>query len=156
MNILFICKTLPHEKVIGGPIIIYNRVRLLSERHCVSLLAFVAEEGRDLTGTVPRFCVDFEAVPEPARRGRLRKTWEYFPSPVPFYFMNNYSPQMYDRLRKMVRDHPYDVVISEYSMVAQYLYGNQDLEGIKRVMSVHECYYLARRKAFKVQGFSRG
>ncbi len=155
MNILFICKTLPHEKVIGGPIIIYNRVRLLSERHCVSLLAFVAEEERDLTGTVSRFCVDFEAVPEPARRGRLRKTWEYFLSPVPFYFMNNYSPQMYDRLRKMVRDHPYDVVISEYSMVAQYLYGNQDLEGIKRVMSVHECYYLARRKAFKVQGFSR-
>jgi len=55
----------------------------------------------------------------------------------------------------MVRKNPYDVVVSEYSMVAQYLYRNPDLEGMKRVMSVHECYYLARRKAFKVQGLSR-
>jgi glycosyltransferase involved in cell wall biosynthesis len=155
MNILFICKTLPHEEVIGGPIIIYNRIRLLSERHRVSLIAFVADEEMDMTSTVSRFCVDFQAVPAPAPRGRLRKMREFFLSPVPFYFMNNYSPQMYDGLGKMVRGNPYDVVVSEYSMVAQYLYRNPDLEGIKRVMSVHECYYLARRKAFKVQGFSR-
>ena len=60
---------------------------------------------------------------------------------------------------RMWREHDlkdrYDVVISEYSMVAQYLFRNPDLAGMKRVMSVHECYFLARRKAWKVQGLSR-
>ncbi len=155
MKILFVCKTLPHAKVIGGPVIIYNRVRILSQRHDVSLLCFVSPEERAHIDTVARFCRDFQGVPMPSYGGRLRKAWDWFFSPVPVYFLNNYSGEMYDRLREMVQRSHYDVVISEYSMVAQYLYHNPDLAGIKRVMSVHECYYLARRKAWKVQGFSR-
>ncbi len=155
MNILFICKTLPHQKVIGGPIIIYNRVRLLSQRHQVSLLTFVSEEEKPFIPTISRFCLDFQAVDFPPPRSLSRKAWDFFFSPVPNYFLNNRSPEMFKRLGEMVRRHPYDVVISEYSMVAQYLYQNPDLEGIKRVMSVHECYYLARKKAFQVQRFSR-
>jgi glycosyltransferase involved in cell wall biosynthesis len=91
----------------------------------------------------------------PSYGNALRKAWDWFFSPVPVYFHNNYSAEMYERLREMVKRSRYDVVISEYSMVAQYLYHNPDLVGIKRVMSVHECYYLARRKAWKVQGLSR-
>jgi len=155
MKILFVCKTLPYAKVIGGPVIIFNRVRILSQRHDVSLLCFVSPEERAHTDTVARFCRDFQGVPMPSYGGRLCKAWDWFFSPVPVYFLNNYSGEMYDRLREMVQRSHYDVVISEYSMVAQYLYRNPDLAGIKRVMSVHECYYLARRKAWKVQGFSR-
>lgn len=155
MDILFVCKTLPHEKVIGGPVIIYNRVRILSQRHNVSLLCFVSPEESGHTGTVSRFCRDFEAVPMPSYDRPLRKAWDWLFSPVPVYFLNNCSAEMYGRLREMVGRYRYDVVISEYSMVAQYLFRNPDLAGIKRVMSVHECYYLARRKAWKVQGFSR-
>jgi glycosyltransferase involved in cell wall biosynthesis len=155
MEILFVCKTLPHADVIGGPVIIYNRVRILSQRHDVSLLCFVSPEEREHTDTVARFCRDFQDVPMPSYDKRLRKAWDWFASPVPVYFLNNYSGEMYDRLREMVRRSHYDVVISEYSMVAQFLYHNPDLAEIKRVMSVHECYYLARRKAWKVQGFSR-
>lgn len=155
MDILFICKTLPHEKVIGGPIIIYNRVRILSQRHNVSLLCFVSPEEREFEGTVSRFCRDFEAVPMPARDNPFRKARDWLFSPVPVYFLNNYSAEMYARLREMVARYRYDVVISEYSMVAQYLFRNPDLAGMKRVMSVHECYFLARRKAWKVHGLSR-
>jgi glycosyltransferase involved in cell wall biosynthesis len=155
MNILFICKTLPHEKVIGGPIIVYNRIRLLSERHRVSLLTFVIDEERPQIHTISRFCWDFAAVNMPPARSRLKRVWDFLFAPVPPYFMHGYSPEMYARLREIVRSKPYDVVISEYSLVAQYLYRNPDLEGIKRVMSVHECYWLARKKAFRVQRFSR-
>ena len=155
MEILFVCKTLPHEKVIGGPVIIYNRVRILSQRHNVSLLTFVPPDEWDYTDTVSRFCRYFEGVPMPSYDAPLRKAWDFFFSPVPVYFLNNYCEEMYGALRGMVGRNHYDVVISEYSMVAQYLYHNPDLAGIKRVMSVHECYYLARRKAWKVQGFSR-
>ncbi len=155
MDILFICKTLPHEKVIGGPVIIYNRVRILSQRHRVSLLCFVSPEEWDFTDSVSRFCLDFQSVPMPTPRAPLRAVRDFFFSPVPAYFMHNYSGEMYERLREMVGRNHYDVVISEYSMVAQYLYRNPDLAGMKRVMSVHECYYLARRKAWKVLGLSR-
>jgi len=155
MEILFVCKTLPHEKVIGGPVIIYNRVRILSLRHNVSLLTFVSPDEWDYTDSVSRFCLDFQGVSMPSYGNPLRKAWDFFFSPVPIYFLNNYSKEMYGALREMVGRNRYDVVISEYSMVAQYLYRNPDLAGIKRVMSVHECYYLARRKAWQVQGFSR-
>jgi glycosyltransferase involved in cell wall biosynthesis len=155
MNILFVCKTLPHEKVIGGPIIIYQRVRLLSQRHAVSLLSFCSDEERPFVPSVARYCLDCVTVPFPPPRTALQKLRGFLGSPVPNYFLNNFSPAMYDRLREMVRRHHYDVVISEYSMAAQYLFRNPDLAGIKRVMSVHECYYLARRKAWQVQRFSR-
>ncbi len=155
MDILFLCKTLPHEKVIGGPILVYNRIRILSRRHRVSLLCFVPEEERDYQETVARFCLDYQGVPMPAPRPFPRKAWDFFFSPVPIYFLNARSPEMYSRLREMVGRHRYDVVVSEYSAVAQYLFRNPDLAGMKRVMSVHECYYLARRKAWRVQRFSR-
>ncbi len=155
MDILFICKTLPHEKVIGGPVIIYNRVRLLSRRHRVSLLCFVPGEEQEFEGTVSRFCLDYQGVPLPPPRKLPRRAWDFLFSPVPPYFLPLRSLEMYARLREMVRRHRYDVVVSEYSMVAQYLYRNPDLEGMKRIMSVHECYYLARRKAWRVQRFSR-
>ncbi|MBC7247618.1 MAG: glycosyltransferase [Actinobacteria bacterium] len=155
MDILFLCKTLPHEKVIGGPILVYNRVRLLSRRHRVSLLCFVSEEERAYEDTVARFCLDYRGVPMPGPRPAWRKARDFLFSPVPIYFLNAYSPDMYAALREMAQRHRYDVVVSEYSAVAQYLFRNPDLAGVKRVMSVHECYYLARRKAWRVQRFSR-
>ncbi|WP_287154941.1 glycosyltransferase [Candidatus Solincola tengchongensis] len=155
MDILFLCKTLPHEKVIGGPILVYNRVRILSRRHNVSLLCFVPEEEREYQDSVARFCLDYRGVPMPGPRPFPRKAWDFLFSPVPIYFLNSRSPLMFEALREMVGKHCYDVVVSEYSAVAQYLFRNPDLAGMKRVMSVHECYYLARRKAWRVQRFSR-
>ena len=156
MNILFVVKEFPHSKVIGGPIIIYNRVKYLAEKHTVSLVAFdpqqVTEEQAE---TTRRYCHDMRLVPGTERHGLPGRAMNWLAGPVPPYFMLNYSTLMYAAIRDMVRDFSYDVAISEYSMVAQYLYRNPDLEGIKRVMSVHECYYLARRKVFEFEGYNR-
>jgi hypothetical protein len=141
LNILFIVKEFPHSQVIGGPIIIYNRIKYLSPDHTVSCLAL--------------YCKELRLVPSPSSRGAAKRAWDWLFGPVPPYFMLNYSEKMYAELRDTVRSFSYDVIISEYSMVAQYLYGNPDLAGMKRVMSEHECYYLARRKVLEVQGFSR-
>ncbi len=154
MKILFIVKEFPHSKVIGGPIIIYNRIKYLSEKHDVSLLAFAANPTREEIESVSGYCLNMRLIPPPKRGGAARKTWDYLFGPVPPYFMQLYSKEMYEALRQMVRANKYDVAISEYSMVAQYLYRNPDLEGIKRIMSVHECYYLARKKVIRVQGLA--
>jgi glycosyltransferase involved in cell wall biosynthesis len=156
MHILFVVKEFHHSKVIGGPIIIYNRVKYLSENNMVSLVAFdphgATSEQVDSTAV---YCEDLRLVPGVRPRGLPRRAWDYVAGPVPPYFMLNYSVEMYRAISEMVAARRYDVVISEYSMVAQYLYGNPDLAGIKRVMSVHECYYLARKKVFHLEGFNR-
>jgi len=155
MNILFVVKEFPHSKVIGGPIIIYNRIKYLSKKHKVSCIAFTPQEPtKEQIESLSVYCKELKLVPPPQRTS-VERIRDYFFGPVPPYFMLARSKEMFDGIRQMVRAFPYDVIISEYSMVAQYLYRNPDLEGIKRVMSVHECYYLARKKAFKVKGFSK-
>lgn len=156
MNILFVVKEFPHSKVIGGPIIIYNRVKYLSPDHTVSLVAFDPQHATaEQVESTSAYCAELKLVGAPSPRGALKRASDFVAGPVPPYFMLNYSEEMYLAIREMVRALSYDVVISEYSMVAQYLYNNPDLVGIKRVMSVHECYYLARRKVLEFQGFNR-
>lgn len=155
MRILFIVKEFPHSKVIGGPIIIYNRVKYLSRNHEVSLIAFADNPTPGQEESLAHFCKEMVLVPPPPSRSPARRARDYLFGPVPPYFMFCHSPEMYERLREMVARSRYDVIVSEYSMVAQFLYRNPDLDGIKRVMSVHECYYLARRKVLEVQGLSR-
>lgn len=83
MDILFLRKTLPHEKVMGGSILVYNRVRLLSRRHNVSLLCFVPGEERGDQYTVARFRLDYQGVTMPGPRPFFRKARDLFFSPVP-------------------------------------------------------------------------
>lgn len=156
MNILFVVKEFPHSHVIGGPIIIYNRIKYLSRDHTVSCIAFAPHEPTpEQVESLGRYCEELRLVPPPAARSAARRAKDWIAGPVPPYFMLNHSPEMYRQLGEMARSRRYDVAISEYSMVAQYLYRNDDLAGTKRVMSVHECYYLARRKVLSVQGFGR-
>lgn len=156
MKILFVVKEFPHSKVIGGPIIIYNRVKYLSENNTVSLVAFDPHRAPpEHVETTARYCHDLRLIPPPDPRSAPRRLFDFFAGPVPPYFMLNYSREMYAAIGEMVKAVDYDVVISEYSMVAQYLYRNRDLAGVKRVMSVHECYYLARRKVFRFDPLSR-
>ena len=42
MKILIACKEFPHAKVIGGPIIIYNRLKYLSKNHILPDLVVAA------------------------------------------------------------------------------------------------------------------
>lgn len=156
MNILFVVKEFPHSQVIGGPIILYNRIKYLSRDHTVSCIAFAPHEPTaEQIESLSMYCKELRLIPPPPQRTSLARAKDWLAGPVPPYFMLNYSTRMYRELREMVCAFDYDVAISEYSMVAQYLYGNPDLGGIKRVMSVHECYYLARKKVLSVQGFSR-
>jgi glycosyltransferase involved in cell wall biosynthesis len=154
VRILFVVKEFPHSKVIGGPIIIYNRVKLLSRRHEVSLVAFAADEKgytEEQQKSVSMYCENMRILPPPPSWGKLQKARQFFFSKVPPYFWFCRSEEMFEQIADMTRTAAYDVVISEYSMVAQYLYENPSLDGIKRVMSEHECYYLARRKVFEME-----
>lgn len=154
MKILFTCKEFPHAKIIGGPIIIYNRLKYFSRNHLVSLAAFSKEEDEEHIPTVKPFCHDLQLVSFPPQRSALKTVRDFFFSSVPHYFLRVHgSQQMAATIADMVRKDKYDFVIAEYSVMGQFIHCNPLLPPVRRVMSVHECYYLARRKAFRHNAF---
>ncbi|MFQ5722564.1 MAG: glycosyltransferase [Candidatus Aminicenantales bacterium] len=152
MKILFTCKEFPHAKVIGGPIIIYNRIKYLSRRHLVSLAAFYREGEEKYIPTLKLFCHDLKLVPILKKKIRpLKSIWDFFTSPVPPYFRKTYgSSKMAEEIANMVRQESYDFIIAEYSVMGQFIHNNPLLPPVRRIISVHECYYLARLKAFRL------
>ncbi len=150
MKILFTCKEFPHLQVIGGPIIIYNRLKYFSRNHTVSLASFFKDEEKKHIRSVEPFCHDLRLVSLPPKRSALKVSWDLFTSPVPPYFLRTHgSRKMAETIADMVRKDRYDFVIAEYSVMGQFIHKNPLLSPIRRVMSVHECYYLARRKAYR-------
>lgn len=149
MKILITCKELPHAKVIGGPIIIYNRLKHLSRNHLVSLAAFFREEEREHIPSVEPFCHDLKLIPFPPKRSLWKATWDFFTSPTPHYYLRTHSSrQMAMEIASMVKKDRYDFVIAEYSVMGQFIHKNPDLPPVRRVISVHECYYLSRLKSY--------
>jgi glycosyltransferase involved in cell wall biosynthesis len=153
VKILIACKEFPHSKIIGGPIIIYNRLKYLSRNHVVSLAAFFREEEEEFIPSIEGFCHDMKLVPFPPKRSALKTASDFFNSRVPHYFLQTYnSPQMSEIIAGMVSKDRYDFVIAEYSMMGQFIHRNPLLGPVRRVFSVHECYYMARLKDFNHHG----
>jgi glycosyltransferase involved in cell wall biosynthesis len=157
MKILFVPKEFPHGKVIGGPILIYNRIKYLSKNHFVGMASFIKEDDRQYLDTLKPYLYEIELMPYPLKHNFIKKSWDFFFSNIPYYLCPYKSTRMRQLIGKMTYKTGYDVVISEYSMVAQYLYKNPHLNPrTKRVMSCHECYTIARKKVRDFYGpFSR-
>jgi glycosyltransferase involved in cell wall biosynthesis len=150
MKILLTCKEFPHSKVIGGPIIIYNRLKHLSKNHLVSLAAFSREEDKKYIPSVEGYCYDLRLIPLPPKRSPLKTAKDFFVSPVSHYFLRIHdSPEMSKTIADMVAKDHYDFVIGEYSVMGQFIHKNPLLPPVRRIISVHECYYLARLKDFR-------
>jgi glycosyltransferase involved in cell wall biosynthesis len=150
MKILIACKEFPHSKVIGGPILIYNRLKYLAKNHLVSLTAFSHPGDEKYIPSVQPFCHDLRLVPLPPKRSLIKTTKDFFTSPVPHYFLRVHdSEEMSHTIAGMVKKDNYDFVIAEYSVMGQFLHKNPELPPTRRIISVHECYYLARLKSFR-------
>lgn len=154
MKILFVPKEFPHGKVIGGPILVYNRIKYLSENHKIGLASFIREEDRKYLNTLEPYLDEIELMPYPPIRNRFRKAYDYFFSEVPPYMVNTKSQEMNDMVARMTVRSGYDVVLAEYSVMGQYLYRNHGISSrTKRVISCHESYTLARRRVLELYGF---
>ncbi|MCK4695518.1 MAG: glycosyltransferase, partial [Candidatus Cloacimonetes bacterium] len=92
----------------------------------------------------------------PKRRGILRNIFDFIFLKKPNYFLMTYSKFFLNKVAEMAKEEHYDCIISEYSMMAQYIYNNRGIPSeTKKIMSVHECYTIARRKLMRAKGFSR-
>ncbi len=70
---------------------------------------------------------------------------------------NTKSQKMREAIALMTSRGDYDVAIAEYTVMGQYVHRNQGINPrTKRVISCHECYTIARKKALDFYGpFSR-
>ncbi|OQX92202.1 MAG: hypothetical protein B6D58_04185 [candidate division Zixibacteria bacterium 4484_95] len=157
MKILFVPKEFPHAKVIGGPILIYNRIKYLSKDHFVGMASFINEDDKQYLDTIKPYLSEMELMPYPLEHNFIKKIWDFFFSDIPYYLCPYESTRMRKLIGQMTRKTGYDIVISEYGMMGQYLYRNPHLNPkTKRVMSCHECYTIARKKVMDFYGrFSR-
>jgi len=150
MKILIACKEFPHSRVIGGPIIIYNRVKYLSRNHLVSLVAFNHPGDEKYIPSMQPFCHDLRLIPLPPKRSPCKAMKDFFFSPVPHYFLRVYgSQEMSHTIAEMVKKDCYEAVVAEYSVMGQFIHNNPLLPPVRKVISVHECYYLARLKSYR-------
>lgn len=155
MKILFLPKEFPHSRIVGGPIIIYNRIKYLSQNHEVHLLSFIREEQKQFLPSLECFCKRIELLPFPKQRGILRNIFDFIFIKKPNYFLLTYSKAYLDKVAEMAKKEDYDFIISEYTMMTQYIYNNKGIPAVtKKVMSVHECYTIARYKLWKARGLS--
>lgn len=154
MKILFACKELPHSDIIGGSIIIYNRIKYLSKNHLVSLATFYQKGEEKYASSLEPFCHDLRLVPISPKRSLWKAAWDFFTSPVPHYFLRVHGSQkMTETIADMVRRDRYDFVVAEFSVMGQFIHNNPLPSPVRRIISVHECYYLARLKAFRLHRF---
>ena len=77
MKILIAPKEFPHSKVIGGPILVYNRIKYLSRNHKVGLASFMREEDRQYLSSIEPYLSDLELMPYPPPRGCFKKISDF-------------------------------------------------------------------------------
>ncbi|UCB52358.1 MAG: glycosyltransferase family 4 protein [Candidatus Zixiibacteriota bacterium] len=153
MNLLFLPKLLPRADIIGGPILIYHRIKNLSLMgHKITVIA-PAYGDMDLKDrSLEPFCdqiIRIESVKQRSGdevedlRRRLKR---------PRFFLGGdggFSMEIEDALKLTVREKHIDAVVAEYSMMGQYIEGGAPLfpANTMSVISVHECY----TKAFSMR-----
>jgi len=153
MNILFLTKLFPRADIIGGPILIYHRIKNLSSMgHKISLIApAYTDEDRNDTSLEP-FCEKIIRVDSVRERPHDEVDALYKRLNRPKIFLagdGGYDERIEDALKLTLKEKHFDAVIAEYSMMGQYIESNRSYipAATMTVISVHECY----TKAFKLR-----
>ncbi|MHC1611378.1 MAG: glycosyltransferase family 4 protein [Candidatus Methanospirareceae archaeon] len=153
MNILFLTKLFPRADIIGGPILIYHRIKNLSSMgHKITLIApAYTDEDRNDTSLEP-FCEKIIRIDSVRERTQDEVDALYKRLKRPKVFLTGdggYDEGIEDALKLTLKEKHFDAVIAEYSMMGQYIEANRSLihADTMTVISVHECY----TEAFKLR-----
>jgi sugar transferase (PEP-CTERM/EpsH1 system associated) len=120
MKILFITPRFPYPPLKGDQVRSYNQIRILSQRHSITLLSFI--ENSEELNYVPmlrRLCSHIETVELGSLRSYLNVLWGIF-SPLPLQIHYYYSPEMENRIRAVIENDGFDVVHVQLIRMAPY------------------------------------
>jgi len=145
MKLLFLTKLLPRRDIIGGPILIYHRIKNLSGMgHRITLISpcYSEEDHKDkslIPFTEKLFCIAANKKREKEEIERLHQKLKR-----PRFFLTGdggYMQEIDETFTSLLDEH-FDAIIAEYSVMGQYLSENRQLipHDTLSVISVHECY----------------
>ena len=153
MNLLFLPKLLPRADIIGGPILIYHRIKNLSSMgHRITLIAPAYTEADRKDKSLEPFCEEIIRIDSVRERTREEVEALYKKLKRPRTFLTGdgaYDKGIEEALSRTLKERHFDSIIAEYSMMGQYIEANYDLipTDTMTVISVHECY----TKAFELR-----
>lgn len=153
MNLLFLPKLLPRADIIGGPILIYHRIKNLSSMgHRITLIAPVYTEADRKDKSLEPFCDEIIRIDSVRERTREEVEALYKKLKRPRTFLTGdgaYDKAIEEALSRTLKERHFDSIIAEYSMMGQYIEANRSLipADTGAIISVHECY----TKAFELR-----
>lgn len=153
LKILFLTKLLPRADIIGGPILIYHRIKNLSLMgHKITLIApaYTEEDRRDTS--LELFCERVVKIDSMRDKSNDVVEMLYKRLKRPRFFLTGdggYDESIEAAFRQVLSETHLDVVIAEYSVMGQYIEANRHLipTDTTAIISVHECY----TKAFELR-----
>ncbi|MEA3420532.1 MAG: hypothetical protein U9Q97_02495, partial [Acidobacteriota bacterium] len=153
LNLLFLPKLLPRANIIGGPILIYHRIKNLSSMgHKITLIApaHTKEDGKDKS--LKPFCEEIIRIDSFRERPQdeLEALYQRLNRPRVFLTGDGgYNEGIENALNLALKEKHFDAIIAEYSMMGQYIEANRSLipADTTAIISVHECY----TKAFEMR-----
>ena len=153
MNLLFLPKLLPRADIIGGPILIYHRIKNLSSMgHRITLIAPAYTEADRKDKSLEHFCEEVIRIDSVRERTREEVEALYKKLKRPRTFLTGdggYDKSIEEALSRTLKERHFDSIIAEYSMMGQYIEANRSLipADTEAIISVHECY----TKAFELR-----
>ncbi len=151
MRILVVTPQLPHSRVLSGHRIVYERIRRMAARGHEMGVACFARGADAASAEWDGILKELELVPPPASGGEGLSRW-FGRAPAPFRAFE--SQAMSRTVGDMVERSRYDVVVAEFSVMAQFLHWNPYLPAVRRVVSVHQCETVASRKRAELLGYT--
>ena len=146
MNLLFLPKLLPRADIIGGPILIYHRIKNLSSMgHRITLIAPAYTEADRKDKSLEPFCEEVIRIDSVRERTREEVEALYKKLKRPRTFLTGdgaYDKGIEEALSRTLKERHFDSIIAEYSMMGQYIEANRSLipADTVAIISVHECY----------------
>jgi len=131
LNLLFLPKLLPRADIIGGPILVYHRIKNLhSMGHKITLIApaYTEEDRKDKS--LQPFCERIILIDSVRERPHHEVEALYKRLNRPRFFLTGdggFCQGIEDALKSSLQEEHFDAIMAEYSMPGQYLEANHSL-----------------------------
>ena len=153
MNLLFLPKLIPRADIIGGPILVYHRIKNLSLMgHKITVIAPAYSDVDRKDTSLEPYSESIIRIPSVRQRPQQEVEELHKRLNRPRFFLNGdggFCQGIEDALKLALKENHIDSIVAEYSMMGQYIEANQDSipADTMSVISVHECY----TRAFKMR-----
>jgi glycosyltransferase involved in cell wall biosynthesis len=154
MKILFISLLLPHPYADHAcAFTVFKTTRHLSQRHDISLIAFVrSEKEREFVRHLEDYCMRVETVLLP--QNSFRKFWvrSNLMTLKPIAVSHGYCREMRDRVQSMIRGEKFHIVQIEYTPMGQYV---SEVLDSATIINVHDLVFVQAKRFVENLRFSR-